>query len=256
MTMSNHISFQIPRSPSSQRDRPEQHYGTTLQPVQQQYHQTLDLPYFDATTSFSSQDWTWPYNVPGIETQDVDTSIQRSRVVSEPALDLRQTPPPDVVDRQDVQSLLKPADEAPFLPRSTNISYVHYNNAYARSTGVMTEPLLEEETYSILGSDLGSRFDSGLYSSALCLPSTFRQDFSRDDRSEISAISGAHSNGAVARPRAGRIISDSQVVLRNDKRRRSSQPLPVCSVCKKFWPKNRSDQTFVFLPLSAVSHCR
>jgi hypothetical protein len=248
MMTSNHISFQLPSSSSSKRNRPQQYHGTALHSAQQQYHQTSDVPMFDATTSFTSPDWLWSYNVPGAQTQDVDTSIQRSRVMSQPLLDLGLPPPPDVVNKQDVQSLLKPVEEEdwqiPLLARSTDTSHVHYNNVYARSTGVMTEPLLEDETYSFIGSDHGSRFDSGMYSPASCLPSTFRQDFFPDDRSEDSAISGAHSNAARARPRAGRITSDSQVVIQNGKRRRSSQPLPACSVCK-FQPKNRSDQTYV-----------
>lgn len=247
MMASNHITFQIPSSPSSQRGRPEQHHGSALQPAQQQYHQTSEVPMFDATTSYTSPDWLWSYNVPGAQTQDVDISLHQSRAMSQPLLHLAQTPPLDLVN--DVQGLLKPVGEEGWQPQrlrhSANVSHVQYNNGYARSTGVMTEPLLEEETYSFIGSDHGSRFDSGIYSPTSCLPSTFRQDFFPDDRSEVSAVSGPHSNAARARPRAGRIISDSQVVIQNGKRRRSSQPLPACSVCK-FQPKNRSDQTYVW----------
>ena len=244
---SDRLSFQLRFSSFPQDDRPEQHYETRLRSAPQQYHQQWDLPQFDAPTTFPLQDWAWSYNVSGVSTQDVDTSIQRSQF--DPLLDLGQPPPQEDVNKLDAQSLIKPAEEAwrpPLMARSTNVSYGYHNNAYARNAGVMSEPL-KEEICSIAESDLGSRFDSGCYSQVpFPKTSSFRQEINRDDQSDISAISGAHSTLDVARPRAGRILSDSQVVGHHGKRRRSSQPLPPCSTCKTFFPKNRSDQTYVF----------
>lgn len=210
-------------------------------PAQEPYHDALDLDSFESTTSFSTQDWGWPYDVSGSSSQDVGGSINRPLVVPDTLLDLGQPSEiPDAANKVDLQSLIKPAAEEawrpPLLPRSGNISHGYNNNLYARSTGVRTEPLHDEETCRIIGSDFVSNFDSGFYS---------RQDLGRDDQSEISAKSGAHPGAAQSRPLAGRNVSDSQVTAHNGKRRRSSQPLPVCSVCKVFWPKNRSDQTYV-----------
>lgn len=109
--------------------------------------------------------------------------------------------------------------------------------------GVMSEPLKDEEICSLVESDLGSKFDSGFYSQApFRKGSSFRQDMNRDDQSEVSAISGYHQTIDVARPSAGRIMSDSQVVghhsiAHHGRRRRSSQPLPPCSVCKHSYPR-------------------
>jgi hypothetical protein len=112
----------------------------------------------------------------------------------------------------------------------------------------MSEPV-KEEICSIVESDLGSKFDSGFYSQAPYRNASFRKDMNRDDQSEVSAISGFHSTADVARPRTGRrILSDSQVadhhsIAHHGKRRRTSQqPLPPCSLCPKFYPKNLSDQ--------------
>jgi len=256
---SDHISFQLPPSSFSQRDRSGQYHGPTQQPAQQQYLQQWDPPSFEAPTSFSSPDWTCSYNVFDVSTQGVSPPIHRSQEAPGTLLDLGQLSEnqKSAVSKLDVQSFVKPVEEdwrPPLLSRSTNVPHTYFNNAYARSTGVMTEPLQDEETYSFVGSDLGSRFDAGFDSSA---PrphrSSFRKDVYRDDRSEISAVSAAHSSVAVERPPAGRFSSDSQVVAHNSKRRRSSQPLPVCSVCKAFWPKNRSDQTYVVILVCSKS---
>ncbi|GAB7326719.1 hypothetical protein MBLNU13_g10672t1 [Cladosporium sp. NU13] len=245
----DHVSFQLRFSQYSQEDKPEQHHETKFHSAHQQYHQQWDLPSFEATTTFSLQDWPWPYNVSGVPTQDTDTSIQRSQL--DPLLDLRQPPPQDVVNKLDVQSLVKPEGEAwkpLLLPRSTNVTHGYYNHAYARSSGVMSEPLPDEEICSLVESDLVSKLDSGFYSQALGRnSSSYRQDINRDDQSEVPAISGYHPATKVARPPAGRILSDSQVagyhsIAHHGRRRRSSQPLPPCSVCGTFFPKNLSDQ--------------
>lgn len=260
----DHVSFQLRFSPYPQDDSSGQHHGAKFESAQQQYHQQWDLPSFEPTTTFPIQDWPWPYNVSGVSTQDVDTSIQRSSQV-DPLLDLGQLPPQDAVNKLDVQSLVKPAGEAwrpPLLPRSTNVAHGYHNHAYTRSTGVMSEPLPDEEVCSIVGSDLGSKFDSGFYSQAPGRNSSlYRRDINRDDQSEISAMSGYHPATTVARPHAGRILSDSQVaghhsIAHHGRKRRSSQPLPPCSVCKIFVPKNLSDQKYVSSSLSVVWYPR
>jgi hypothetical protein len=248
---SDHISFQLRVSSYPQNDGPEQHHETSLQSAQQQYNQQWDPPSFESPTTLPFQHWPWSCSVSGVFAQDVNTSIQRAE--SDPLLGLGQPLPQDAVNKWDVQSLVKPAEQEawrpPLMGRSTNFFYGSHNYANARSTGVMSEPLKEEETCSIVESDLGSKLDSGFFSQVpFPKHSSFRQDISRDDQSEVSAISGAHRTMDVARPPAGRILSDSQVlghhgVARHGKRRRSSQPLPPCSVCKEFWPKNPSDQT-------------
>ena len=254
---SDHISFQFRSRSYPQNDEPEQHHETTLHSAQQQYHQQWDLPTFEASTPISLQYWPWTYSLSGDLTQGVDTSTQRSQL--EPLLDLGLPPPQDAVNKLDPQSLVKPAAEAPFLPRSTNVTHGYYNNAYVRSPGVMSEPLKDEEICSIVESDLCSKLDSGFYSQGPC-PNTpsFRQDVNRDDRSEVSAILGVPTTARVMRPIAGRILSDNGVVAHHGKRRRSSQPLPACSLCtsKPFIPRNRSDQTYVYLLLHVVGHQR
>lgn len=258
---SDHVSVQLRFSSYSQDDRPEKHHETRLHSAPQQYHQQWDLPQFEAPTTFPLQDWAWSYNVSGISTQDVNTSIQRAEF--DPLLDLGQPPPQDTVNKLDVESLVKSAGEAwrpPMMARSTNLPLGYYNNAYARSAGVMSEPL-EEEICSIAESDRGSRFDSGCYSQVpFPKTSSFRQDINRDDQSEISAMSRAHSTVGAVRPRAGRILSEGQAVghhgiANHGKRRRSSQPLPACVVCK-FVPKNRSDQTYASSFLCVVRRYR
>ena len=247
------ISFQLRYAPYLQEDRPEPNHETRFHSAQQQYHQQYDLPSFEATTTFTLQDCPWSYNAFGVSTQDVDTSIQRSQL--DPLLDLGQPPPQDAVNKWDVQSLVKPAGEAwkpPLLPRSTNVTHGFHNYGYARSSGVMTEPLPDEEIRSLVESDLGSKFDSGSYSKAPFRNSSmYRQDINQDDQSEVSTVSGHHPATNVARPPAGRILSDSQVASHHTiaslgKRRRPSQPLPPCSVCNKFFPKNLSDQKYVY----------
>jgi hypothetical protein len=260
---SDHVSVQLRFSSYTQDERPEQYHETRLHSAQQQYHQQWEIPSFEATTTFPLQDWSWPYNVSGVLTQDVDTSIQRSQL--EPLLDLGQLPPQDAVNKLDVQSLVKPAEEAwrpPLMARSSNVPHGYCNNAYARSPGVMSEPV-KEEICSIVESDLGSKFDSGFYSQALYRSPSFRKDVNRDDQSEVSTISGFHSTADVARPRTGRrILSDSQVadhhsIVHHGKRRRpSQQPLPPCSLCNKFYPKNLSDQKCVSSSSYVVCHSR
>lgn len=258
---SDHIQFQPPSPPFTRDGRPEQHHGTTIDFAQQQYQLQWDQPSFEALTPLSLQDWPWAYNLSGGLTQDIVPSAQRSQL--EPRLDLVQVPTQDAVNKLDVQSLVKPPEEGwrpPLLPRSTNVAHGYYNHVYARNTGVMSEPLKDEEICSLVESDLGSKFDSGFYSQApFRKGSSFRQDMNRDDQSEVSAISGYHQTIDVARPSAGRIMSDSQVVghhsiAHHGRRRRSSQPLPPCSVCKTFLPKNLSDQKYVSSSLSVVRH--
>jgi hypothetical protein len=260
---SDHVSFQLRFSSYAQDDRPEQHHETGLHSAQQQYHQQWDQPSFESTTTFPLQDWSWTQNISSALTQDVDTSIQRSPLE---LLDLGQLPLQDAVNKLDVQSLVKPAGEAwrpPLMARPTNVVHGYYNHAYARSTGVMSEPLKEEEICSIAESDLGSKFDSGFYSQAPCRNASFRKDVTRDDQSEVSAVSGFYPTADIARPRTGRrILSDSQVadhhsIVHHSKRRRSSQqPLPPCSACNKFYPKNPSDQRYVYSSLCVVGHSR
>jgi hypothetical protein len=260
---SDHVSLQLRYSSFAQDDRPEQQYETRLHSAQQQYHQQFDLPSFEATNTFSLPDWpNWSYNVSGVSTQDVITSTQRAQF--EPLLGLGQQALHDVVNKLDVQSLVKPAEEAwrpPLMARSTNVPHGYYNHAYARSTGVMSEPLKEEELCSIVESDLGSKFDSGFYSQAPYRNASSRQDVNRDDQSEVSAISGAHTTIGVVRPLAGRISSDSAIaghhsVAHQGKKRRPSQPLPACSLCNKFVPKNASDQKYVLPSLCVVGYSR
>lgn len=254
----DHVSLELRFSQYSQDDKPEQHHETRFHAAQQQYHQQWDLPSFEATTTFPLQDWPWSYNVSGVSTQDVDTSIQRPQL--DPLLDLGR-PQQDAVNKLDVQSLVKPAGEAwipPLLPRSTNITHGYHNHAYARNSGVMSEPLPDEEICSLVESDLVSKLDSGFYSQAPGRNSSlYRQDINRDDVSEVSAMSGHHSITNIARPPAGRILSDSQVAgyrstAHHGRRRRSSHPLPPCSICKTFVPKNASDQKYVSSSLSMV----
>lgn len=259
---SDHISFQLRYSSHAQDHRPEQHHGTRLNSAQQQYHQQCDLPFFEATNTLSLQDFPWTYNVSGVLTQDVDTSIQRSQL--EPLLDLGQPPPQDAVNKLDVQSLVKPAEEAwrpPLMARSTNVSHGYYNHAYARSMGVMSEPL-KEEICSIVESDLGSKFDSGFYSQVPCRNASLQKDMNRYDQSDVSVISGFHPAVDVTRPSAGRILSDSQnaghhSVANHGKRRRpSQQPLPACHICNNFYPKNPSDRKYVSSSLCVARHSR
>jgi len=264
---SDHVSFQLRFSPYPEDDGPEDHHGQRFHSAQQQYFQQWDPPSFGAPSTFSLQDFPWPYNVSGVLAQDVDTSIQRSQPESLLDLGQLQAQAQDAVNKLPIQSFVKPPEEGwrpPFMARPTNVPHGYHNQVYTRSPGVMSEPVKDEELCSIVESDLdGSRFDSGVYSQGPWRKnSSSRQDINRDDQSEISAISGAHSTANAARPSAGRrILSDSQVgghhgVAHQGKRRRSSQPLPPCSVCKTFFPKNRSDQTYVSLSLCVVGHSR
>lgn len=250
--MSDHISFQRPPSSFHRYDRAEQHQGAAPHSTQQQYHGTWETPSFHSTTSLSSHDWTWPYEASIPSTG----SIQATQAATEPLLDLGPlSENQDAANGVDVQSLLKPATaeawQPPFLSRHGSISHGYHSSGYARSTGVMTEPLRDEETYSFVGSECSPTFDSSFYPMETCHNTlSFRQDVIRDDRSEVSAISGAHPTPSPARPPAGRISSDSRVIANNGRRRRSSQPLPACEYCKTFYPKNHSDKMYVPCPCS------
>jgi hypothetical protein len=187
-----------------------------------------------------SDDLTYPPEALKLPSQDGISPLQSSAgplLVLEPF-----STDPEAVKKLDVQSLLKPAEEGwrpPLFSHTGNPVYGYQHNGYARSTGVMTEPFRGDETSSVIGSDLASQIDSGFYS---CEAAAYRQDLVRDDRSEYSAVSGALPSPTVARPQQGRHSSDGQVLVTSGRRRRSSQPLPVCGICRKFWPKNRSDQ--------------
>jgi hypothetical protein len=185
-------------------------------------------------------DLTYPSEASKVSSQDAISPLQSPAaplIVLEPF-----STDPEAVKRLDVQSLLKPAEEGwrpPLFSHNSNQVYGYQHNGYARSTGVMTEPFRSDETSSVIGSDLPSQIDSGFFS---CEATGYRQDLGRDDRSEYSAVSGALPSPAATRPHQGRHSSDGQVLAPSGRRRRSSQPLPVCGICHKFWPKNRSDQ--------------
>jgi len=186
-----------------------------------------------------TDDWTSPSDASSLPSQNAISPLQSNSVpliVLEPF----STDPEDV-KRLDVQSLLKPAEEGwrpPLFSHASNPVYGYQANGYARSTGVMTEPFRSDETSSVLGSDLTSHLDSVLSYEA----AAYRRDLVRDDHSEYSALSGALPSPTAARSRQGRHSSDSQAHVTSGRRRRSSQPLPVCGICHDFRPKNRSDQ--------------
>ena len=104
----NHLSFQLRFSSFPQDDRPEQHRETRLHSAPQQYNKQWNLPQFEAPTTFPSQDLALSYNVSGVSTQDVDTSIQRAQF--DPLLYLGQLPLQDALNKFDVQSLVKPPE--------------------------------------------------------------------------------------------------------------------------------------------------
>jgi hypothetical protein len=184
-------------------------------------------------------DLTYPSEASRLPSQDGISPLQSSAgpiLVLEPF-----STDPEAVKRLDVQSLLKPAEEGwrpPLFSHNSNQVYGYQHNGYARSTGVMTEPFRGDETSSAIGSDLASQIDSGFSFEA----AAYRQDLVRDDRSEYSAVSGALPSATATRPQQGRHSSDGQLLAPSGRRRRSSQPLPVCGICRKFQPKNRSDQ--------------
>jgi hypothetical protein len=244
--MGDHSSFLSLTSSFPRYDKAEQHVESTPNPTPDVYHQTWASPSFGDQTSFASQDWPWPYDVSNGSTQDVSNPTYQTSVTSDGLLDLEQPSlNQEAANKVDVQSLIKPVAEGwrpPLLPSSGNVSHGYRNSVYSRSTGVMTEPLLDEETSSIIGSDIASTFDSNFYFiRPYYNPPSFRQDAIRDDRSEISAKSGARAAPGSTRPPAGRNASDSQVKRQNSRQRRTSQPLPVCQYCNNFWPKNHSD---------------
>jgi hypothetical protein len=259
MMTSDHISFRSPTISSSNYDKAEQHVGSTPHPAQHEYQWTS--LFIDDPTSFAFQDWTGPYNSSSAFTQDVANPIHQTQAVTDQSLDLGQSGYPEqsysnqeAANKVDVQSLIKPVAEGwrpPYLPSYGNFSHGYHSSAYARSTGVMTEPLLDEETSSIIGSDITSAFDPNFCSMGRYHnPPSFHEDSIRDDRSEISATSGARAAPASTRPPAGRNASDSQVMRDNSKKGKSSQPLPVCKYCNAFWPKNHSDGLYVIHPRS------
>jgi hypothetical protein len=274
MMADDHTPFHSPTASFPRYDKAEKHVEPTANPAQHEYHEAWVSLSLDDQTSFSSQDWTYSYNTssgsfqdvanPIYQTpitsdglpdlrqispnQDVANPIHQAPVTADGLLDLRQiSPNQEAANKVDVQSLIKPVAEGwrpPYLQGSGNVSHGYHSSAYARSTGVMTEPLWDQETCSIVGSDAASTFDSNFLSTGpYHNQSSFRQDVIRDDRSEISAASGARRPST--RPPAGRIVSDSQVMRRNSssRRRKTSHPLPLCGSCKDFWPKNHSDQT-------------
>lgn len=186
------------------------------------------------------EEWTSPSEASRLPSQDAISPLQNS---ASPLLVLEPySADPEDVKNLDLQSLLKPAQEdwrPPLLPHASHPVYGYQHNGYTRSTGVRTEPFRSDEASSVIGSDLASQFDSGLFPSEAA---AYRQDLARDDRSEYSAVSGMLPSPTATRPYRGRISSDSQVLAPSGRRRRSSQPLPVCRICHLFWPKNRSDQ--------------
>jgi hypothetical protein len=191
-------------------------------------------------------DFTYPSEASKLPSQNAISPLHssaQSLLILEPF-----STDPEAVKKLDVQSLLKPAEEGwrpPLFSHNSNQVYGYQHNGYARSTGVMTEPFRSDETSSVIGSDLASQLDSGFFS---CEIPAYRQDIVRDDRSEYSAVSGAVPSPTATRPQQGRHLSDGQVLAPSGRRRRSSQPLPVCGICRKFWPKNRSDQVSVPAP--------
>jgi hypothetical protein len=248
--MTSTFQFSAPSLP--QHDRHEQHPRTTPYATHQQCQKTLDFRSPEAETSFTTQDWGFSYNEPSYSTPDVVNSTQRSQINNDPLVGIG-SPTFYQAAANDVplNTLLKPAAEAwrppaliPLPGYLSNVRYTDQHDGYTRSTGVMTEPLLEVETSSYLESELASNFDSELYFQ----PPTFRQELTRDDQSEISATSGAYPASSSTRPPAVRVPSNGQIIRQHDRRRRSSQPLPVCSHCKAFQPKNNSDQTYVCHP--------
>jgi hypothetical protein len=242
----DHIPLHSPTASFPRYDKAEQNLEPTPNPAQYEYHEALVSLSCDDQTSFSSQDWTYSYNTSSDAFQDVANVIHQTPITSDGLLDLRQiSPNQEAANKVDVQSLIKPVAESwrpPYLQGSGNVSHGYHSSAYARSIGVMTEPLWDQETCSIVGSDATSTFDSNFYSvGPYHNPPSFRQDATQDDRSEVSATSGARAAPASTRRPAKRNASDSQVTRQGSKGRRLSQPLPVCEYCKAYRPKNLSD---------------
>jgi hypothetical protein len=248
MMTDDHIPLHSPTASFTRYDKAEQNLEPTPNPAQHECHEAWVSLSLDDQTSFSSQDWTYSYNASSTFIHDVANPIHQTQALSNQLLDLGQSSPDqEAASKVDVQSLIKPVAEGwrpPYLSSAGNVCHGYHSSVYARSTGVMTEPLFSEATPSIIGSDIASTFDSNFLSTGpYHNQSSFRQDVIRDDRSEISAASGARQPST--RPPAGRIVSDSQVMRRNSssRRRKTSHPLPVCGYCKDFWPKNHSDQS-------------
>lgn len=218
--------------------------------MQQQYTESWNSLNLNSPYSFSHQDWPLSYNASNFPAQDVGYRSHRAQSAQDTLLDLGPlSPNRDAANKVDMQSLLKPAAEGwrpPGLSGPYAVPEGYQNNTYTRSSGVMSEPLGNEDAYSFVGSDFAPTYDSGFYSGKHnSKRSSFRQDAGTDNRSEISEIKGDQLPDAAERPYAGRIMSDPQVVTYNGKRRRSSQPLPLCEYCKSFRPKNRSDHMYV-----------
>jgi hypothetical protein len=250
MMADDHTPFHSPTASFPRYDKAEQNLESTPNPAQHEYYESwTSLAFVDPT----SQEYPWPYNASSTFIQDVANPIHQTQVLSNQLLDLGQPSPnqeaanQEAANKVDVQSLIKPVAESwrpPYLPSAGNVCHGYHSSVYTRSTGVMTEPLFSEATPSIIGSDIASTFDSNFLSTGpYHNQSSFCQDVIRDDRSEISAASGARRPST--RPPAGRIVSDSQVMRRNSssRRRKTSHPLPVCGYCKEYWPKNHSDQS-------------
>jgi hypothetical protein len=251
MMTDDHIPFHSPTAPFPRYDKAEQYVEPTPNPAQHEYHEACVSLSFDDQTSFSSQDWTYSYNTSSGSFQDVANPMHQTPVTSDSdgLLDLgKLSSNQEAANKVDVQSLIKPVAEGwrpPFLQGSGNVSHGYHSSAYARSTGVMTEPLWDQETCSIVGSDATSTFDSNFYSMGpYHSSSSFRQDTTRDDRSEVSATSGARAAPASTRPPAGRVVSDSQVMRHNSSSRRgkTNQLQPICRYCNDYRPKNKSDK--------------
>lgn len=239
----------------------------TVDQTQQQFFESWDPLANYAPNVFPSHDGTWTQDASSYSAQQVGSRAQRNHSVQDTLLDLGPVSAyQDAANKVDVQSLVKPVAEAwrpPFLPRSNDVTQGYQNSAYIRSSGVMTEPVGNEDAYSFVGSDFAPTFDSAYHSMGQSRKdSSYRQDSARDDHSEISEINRDQLVEVAERPIAGRVSSDSQVgqvsqsiqVAYNGKRRRSSQPLPVCKYCKSFRPKNRSDHMYANFALPPRNH--
>lgn len=241
----------LPQYDDTGQPRPPVH------PMQQHYSESWNSLALNSPYLLSPQDGPWSYQASNFPAQDAGNRSQQTQNAQDTLLDLGPlSPNRDAANKVDMQSLLKPAAEGwrpPFLPRPYDGTEAYQNNTYTRSTGVMSEPFGNEDAYSFVGSDFAPTYDSGFYSGKQnSKRSSLRQDAVTDHRSEISEMIGDQLPELTERPYAGRIMSDPQVVTYNGKRRRSSQPLPLCEYCKDFRPKNRSDKMYV--TVSATLH--
>lgn len=213
---------------------------------------------FDGSTSAGLPDWNYSFGHSYQPNGHGFRAPQNPKDGSGLFLDLGPIEGPSLEDLEaannlDVQSLVKPAEELPALFAPGNNLFNGYQtdaftNAYtrsARATGVMTEPIQNDDISSAT-MDLDSGFFSlGRFND---MPS-YTQDANHDACSDYSAMSGAQPTPRAMRPPTGRFRSDSQVIA-SSRRTRSSQPLPACQYCHNYWPKNKSDQTYVIISIT------